>query len=160
MTVYVSWRCPHKIDNRKSLARDPPKNYLSSTVMKNLLRTLTGGDTEPAEIAFGCRKIGSEIGSWDRAFIYEKSGGNHMTSVYKNGKDFIGEPEDLQEGVKNYHFFIRRKGWKPMTSEDIVQTCSAVITQETCLEVPKLSLINLILIETVDRITHRIFMDI
>lgn len=123
--------------------------------MKNLLTMLADSEEQQAEHTFGCRKPNTAFGSWDGAFVYEKAGGKHMTSTYVDGEDYIGMPDDLKEAVRNYNFFSKRKGWVPMTPEDIAETSGAKITKETILTVPELPWSSWILNETFGRLCHR-----
>ncbi len=123
--------------------------------MKNLLTALAGTGEDEAEIAFGCRKPNTDVGSWDGAFVYVKTAKEHMTVIYSRGEDFLGWPEDLAQGTANYYFMSKLKGWcKPMTAEDITRTSGAVITPHTILEVPPLRWGSWLSLNTVYRIIH------
>lgn len=71
---------------------------------------------------FGCRSPNSKgVGCWDGAFVWVKSSdGKEVLGVFDNNMDHIGYPTE-EQAKKEYDKYIK-KGWKPMSEEDIKLT--------------------------------------
>lgn len=81
----------------------------------------------PLEYIYGCRSPYS-TSHWDGAFVVIK-GEVFSVSYYEEGNDFSGKPPEWS-ALKTYKEFIKR-GWKPMTIEDLALTTGYVVTVET-----------------------------
>lgn len=90
-----------------------------------------------ADIAFGCRKPNSVVGSWQGAFVYVQTGRDKVYGIFENGQDFIGHPKNVYEAVKLYNAYMKTNKAVPMTVDDIVKTSGIQIDGETELNLPK-----------------------
>jgi hypothetical protein len=88
--------------------------------------------TMTASIAFGCRKPGTNQGSWAGAFVYVEAGGNRRVSAFfQNNMDFIRYPRSIVEGLQAYKAYMDDEGWIPMTPTDITDTSGVIVDGTT-----------------------------
>lgn len=85
------------------------------------------------EYVFGCRHPDSEKESWDRAFIVTKPVGCSVmitSALYNNNMDYLGHPLTYNKALVSYNKYIK-KGWKPMSVDDLKKTCGVQIDIDT-----------------------------
>lgn len=79
-----------------------------------------------SKLGLGIRKPGTDIGSWDGAFVYCENDEERVCGFFMDGKDYVGYPQTLDDAIWNYNNF-RSFGWEPMTAADINQTAGVDI---------------------------------
>lgn len=90
------------------------------------------------EFVLGCRCPKSEPFSWNDAFIINRFAGQSIITgaLFQNGMDFIGYPKSRTDACNAYYKYIK-KGWVPMTREDIEKTTGIVSHEDTAVPLIK-----------------------
>lgn len=86
---------------------------------------------------FGCRSPSSKgIGKWNGAFVYCRDRLRQMIAYFDDNVDYINdEPITFNDAKKEYNSCIK-KGWIPMSPEDLEKTSGVTIDEHTKLDIP------------------------
>jgi hypothetical protein len=73
--------------------------------------------------AVGMRRPGTEIGSWEGAYVAVLEKDGKITAAYfENKKDYIGHPKDWGAVMKEYHALQFDRHWMVMSNVDLQKT--------------------------------------